>query len=259
MEHAQYFAAEFFTDVVRYFVFAGTPFLLLYVLFRNKAVRFKIQQKFPENKHILREIGFSLLSMFIFTIVGTSVFYLQQNGYTKIYTDINEHSIAYFVLSVFAFIIIHDTYFYWSHRFMHLKKVYPHVHLIHHKSHNPTPWATFAFHPIEAIMQVLILPIMVFAIPLHPLAIFIWSMYQLVLNVGGHTGFEIFGSGFTKRIYTKWSNTATHHNMHHKYVNCNYSLYFNWWDQLMGTNHECYHEEFEAGIKRRQNSAGQET
>ncbi|MCX6197873.1 MAG: hypothetical protein NTY88_01450 [Bacteroidetes bacterium] len=48
---------------------------------------------------------------------------------------------------------------------MHLKKVYPYVHLIHHKSVNPTPWAAFAFHPLEAVGQVLILPIMVFAMP----------------------------------------------------------------------------------------------
>ena len=129
------------------------------------------------------------------------------------------------------------------------------MHLIHHKSFNPTPWTTFSFHPIEAVMQVLILPIMVFAIPLHPLAILTWSMYQLVLNVGGHTGFEVMRSGFTQRIHTLWSNTATHHNMHHKHVNCNYSLYFNIWDRIMGTNHQRYHEEFEAGVARRKKMA----
>lgn len=249
------YLTEFTADVIRYFVFAGVPFLLLYVLGKSKFVRFKIQQKFPDNKHIVREISYSILSMLIFTVFGTAIFFLQQNGYTKIYTDIHEHSIAYLVFSVFAFIIAHDTYFYWSHRFMHHKKIYPHVHLLHHKSFNPTPWATFSFHPFEAVMQVLILPIMVFAIPLHPLAIFAWSMYQLMLNVGGHTGYEVMRSGFTQRLRSKWSNTATHHNMHHKHVNCNYSLYFNVWDRIMGTNHERYHEEFEAGIKRRNEDA----
>ena len=166
---------EFFggltADIIRYFIFAGTPFLLLYVLFRNKMIRYKVQQKFPENKHILREVGYSLLSMFIFSIFSVLVFVLQQRGYTKIYTDIHAHSTGYFIFSIFAFIIAHDTYFYWSHRLMHHKKIYPYVHLIHHKSYNPTPWATFAFHPLEAVAQVLILPIIVFAMPLHPLAI----------------------------------------------------------------------------------------
>lgn len=248
-------AKEYFTglaaDMARYFIFAGIPFLLLYVLLKSKAIHFKIQQKFPENKHIVREISYSLLSMLIFGLFGTAVYSLTKHGYTKIYTDIHEHSIAYFIFSIIAFIVIHDTYFYWSHRLMHHKKIYPYVHLIHHKSYNPSPWATFAFHPFEAVAQVLILPIMVFAMPLHPLAIFAWSMYQLVLNVGGHTGYEFFRSGFTSRWYTKWSNTATHHNMHHKYVNCNYGLYFNVWDQLMGTNHERYHQEFETIVERR--------
>ncbi len=242
-------------DLIRYFVFAGAPFLLLYVIFRSRLVRFKIQQKFPEDKHMVREISYSLLSMLIFNLVAVSLFVLARHGYTRVYTDIHAHSMVYFVFSIIAFIVAHDTYFYWSHRFMHLRKVYPYVHLIHHKSFNPTPWATFSFHPIEAVMQVLILPIMVFAIPLHPLAILAWSMFQLLLNVGGHTGYELFRSGFTRRIHTRWSNTATHHNMHHRYVTSNFGLYFNIWDQIMGTNHDKYHEEFEAAIARRKEAA----
>lgn len=238
-------------DVLRYIVFAGIPFFVFYVLFKKQLFRFKIQPKFPEFKHIQREVLYSLSSMVIFTTVGTSVFFLQQNGYTKIYTDMNVHSIGYFIFSVIAFIVIHDAYFYWSHRAMHHKKIYPYVHLIHHKSINPTPWAVFSFHPLEALAQVAILPVMVFVMPLHPLAIFAWGIYQLLLNVGGHVGFELFRSGFTKRFYSKWHNTSTHHNLHHKYVNYNYSLYFNVWDRLMGTNHPRYDEEFETVCERR--------
>src|SRR5688572_12290556 len=90
-------------DTTRYFIFAGIPFLLLYLLFRSRMFRFKVQQKFPENKHMLREIGFSLLSMAIFSVVSLFVFIAQQKGYTKIYTDMSEHSTAYFIFSVLAF------------------------------------------------------------------------------------------------------------------------------------------------------------
>jgi len=255
IDFAKHLGVGLGADMLRYFVFAGVPFLLLYVLFRSKLVRFKIQQKFPEDKHMIREIGYSMLSMLIFAAMSAGLFLLRKHGYTKIYLDIHEHSMAYFVFSVLVFIVAHDTYFYWSHRFMHMKAVYPYVHLIHHRSVNPTPWATFSFHPIEAVMQFLIVPIMVFLIPLHPLAIFAWSMYQLALNVGGHTGYEFFRSGFTRRIHTMWSNTATHHIMHHRYVTSNYGLYFNVWDRIMGTNHERYDEEFEAIVKRRKDMA----
>src|SRR4051812_10352763 len=91
------FASGLAVDVIRYFIFAGLPFFLLYVLFKSKLLRYKIQQKFPQNKHIVREIGFSLLSMFIFSIVSAGVFVAQQHGYTKIYTDIHAHSIGYLV------------------------------------------------------------------------------------------------------------------------------------------------------------------
>jgi sterol desaturase/sphingolipid hydroxylase (fatty acid hydroxylase superfamily) len=238
-------------DVLRYALFAGIPYVLFYMVFKSGLFRFKIQQKYPAFQHIRREVLYSLSSMAIFTIVAVSVGVLQHYGYTRIYTDIHQHSIAYFVFSIFAFIFLHDAYFYWSHRLMHHKKIYKHVHLIHHKSINPTPWAAYAFHPYEAVMQVLILPIMVFLIPLHPLAILVWGLYQSALNVGGHLGFEVFRKGFTERLVTKWHNTSTHHNMHHKYVNCNYGLYFNIWDRIMGTNHQQYTTEFEAICERR--------
>jgi len=46
-------------------------------------------------------------------------------------------------------------------------------------------------------------------------------------------------------------NTSTHHNMHHQRSNCNYGLYFNFWDRVMGTNDSRYELEFER-IKERQ-------
>lgn len=53
--------------------------------------------------------------------------------------------------------VIHDTYFYWTHRIMHHKSVFNVMHLVHHKSTNPSPWAAYAFHPLEAIVEVGIL------------------------------------------------------------------------------------------------------
>jgi sterol desaturase/sphingolipid hydroxylase (fatty acid hydroxylase superfamily) len=128
---------------------------------------------------------------------------------------------------------------------MHWDAIYKYVHRVHHLSTNPTPWAAFAFHPFEAVMEVSIVLIMVFIMPLHYLAILAWILYMSGLNVLGHLGFELFPSGFTTNKLTSWHNTSTHHNMHHRLVKCNYGLYFNFWDKIMGTNHEHYTEEFE--------------
>jgi sterol desaturase/sphingolipid hydroxylase (fatty acid hydroxylase superfamily) len=244
-ELIQKFIHSFNTNSVRYLSFSIPLFLLMYVWKKREFFKFKIQQKFPENKHIIREIGYSFLSIAIFSMVGTIVFLLRRQGYTKIYSHFSDHSVAYFIFSIIAFIVIHDAYFYWTHRLMHWKKIYRYVHRVHHMSTDPTPWAAFAFHPLEALVEIGILPIMVFLIPLHHYAILVWVIYQSGMNLLGHLGFELYPSGFVSGTLSKWNNTSTHHNMHHRFVNCNYGLYFNFWDRMLGTNHVRYEEEFE--------------
>ena len=66
----------------------------------------------------------------------------------------------------------------------------------------------------------------------------------------GHSGYEMLPHKMQKTIF-KWMNTSTNHNMHHKYVRCNYGLYFNIWDRLLNTNHAKYEELFESVTARR--------
>lgn len=78
----------------------------------------------------------------------------------------------------------------------------------------------------------------------------IWLLYMTIMNVGGHLGFELLPHGFARHPLLSWHNTAVHHDMHHHRVHCNYSLYFNIWDRLMGTNHPDYvheHDRITAG------------
>ena len=239
------FLQDLVPETIRYFLFAGVTFLVFYVIGRKFFFRVKIQQKFPASKHMWRELRYSLLSLVIFALNGLFVMTCYHNGMTRIYSDIHAHSWGYFVFSILIFIIAHDFYFYWTHRFMHWKKIYPHVHKVHHLSHDPTPWAAYAFHPLEAVIQAAIFPILVFIVPVHLLAVLAWGLYQAGLNVMGHSGFELFPSGFTSGAITKWHNTSTHHNMHHKYATSNFGLYFNFWDRIMGTNHAKYTETFE--------------
>ncbi len=81
--------------------------------------------------------------------------------------------------------------------------------------------------------------------PVHLLAIVIFLMLMTVMNVIGHLGYELYPKNFLGNPLLKWNNTSTHHNMHHRLVNCNYGLYFNFWDKLMGTNHPDYQKSFE--------------
>lgn len=236
---------EFILTNILYFILGGSAFLIFYVLMKEKWITKKIQKRFPANSYLWFEIKYSLLSTIIFGFTAAFISWAHDHGWTKMYSQISDYGVPYFIFSIIAMIFIHDTYFYWGHRFMHLKKVYPYVHQVHHHSTNPTPWATFCFHPLEGIIEAAIVPIFVFIMPTHLLAIGVFFMFMTFMNVLGHLGFELYPKGFTTNKWFAWNNTSTHHNMHHSLFNCNYGLYFNFWDKLMGTNHEKYHETFE--------------
>jgi sterol desaturase/sphingolipid hydroxylase (fatty acid hydroxylase superfamily) len=85
----------------------------------------------------------------------------------------------------------HDAYFYWALRLMHHPKIFKHVHLVHHRSTNPSPWAAYSFHPIEAVLEAGIFPLIVFTIPMHSLALVTVLIYMITRNVLGHLGMEI--------------------------------------------------------------------
>lgn len=230
---------------VRYFIFAGLGFLIFWKVLKKKINFRRIQPKDPKKEDIKREIIYSMSTVSIFGFVGVLIYTLKQAGYTKIYSDFHQYSLGYFLFSLLLLIFLHDTYFYWIHRLMHHPKIYKYVHYIHHKSHNPTPFAAFSFHPLEAILESAIIPISVFLIPLHNITLFVFLTFSLFMNVLGHLGYEIYFKNFTKHPLTWWNNTSTHHNMHHRFVNYNFGLYFNLWDRIMGTNHPKYFEFYE--------------
>jgi len=245
MNYWQILVYGFSAHVTRYLLIAGAAYLLFYVCLRRKLIRRKIQSMFPRPAEMRREVVYSLLSFAVFGVVGVLTAGLFQAGWTRLYFNLQQHGAPYFWLSVIALIFVHDTWFYWSHRLMHWRRLFAFVHRIHHLSHNPTPWAAFAFHPLEALVQALIFPLVILLLPLHPLAALAWLFYMTVMNVLGHLGFEILPRGFARHWLFKWHNTSLHHNMHHRHVNCNYGLYFNLWDRLMRTNHRRYEETYD--------------
>lgn len=234
-----------FSITIRYLLFAGLFYSFFYI-WKNNPFRFaKIQQRYPENKFVIREIAYSFLTILIFGAVILAVTYACNKGYTRVYHHISAFGYTYYFLSIILMVFLHDTYFYWAHRAMHWKPLFKTVHKIHHLSTNPTPFAAYAFHPLEALVEVGIIPLIAFCMPYHPSAIAIFTLYSLLLNVMGHLGFELFPKGFTTHKIFKLHNTSTHHNMHHRLVKCNYGLYFNIWDRLMKTNHAKYEQHFE--------------
>ncbi len=231
----------------RYFMVAGLAFVLFYWLFKNRISYKKIQQKFPRLKDYAREIGYSIITICIFALVPLIILHVKAvRAHTFFYTDILQYGWVYFFLAFPLMFLIHDTYFYWTHRLMHHKKLFRWFHLVHHQSTNPSPWAAYSFHPLEAMVEAGIFGVFLFTIPISPLHLVIFFFLMIVYNVYGHLGFELYPKGFNKHWIGKWINTSVNHNQHHQYFKGNYGLYFLWWDRWMNTIRSDYDEKFEA-------------
>lgn len=196
---------------------------------------FRIQNTIPTQKQIRREIKWSLVSILIFAVGSTVLLQMYFAGMTNIYRPVTAYPIWYAVLSFLLFVFLHDTWFYWTHRFMHWRPVFKYMHLTHHRSVTPTPWAIFAFSPLEAITQFVGLSLLIIFLPMCPLVLMLFLSYDTAVNVGGHTGFEIIPKWVSNAPFFKWFNTVQHHDSHHTNVRVNYGSFLNVWDRWMGT------------------------
>ena len=229
----------------RYFIIAGIFYSVFYILKRDHWQHLKIQEEFPPRDLIRLEILYSLSTMIIFALVAVFIFEMYSWGYTSIYNRIEDFGMGYFIFSIFLFLLIHDFYFFVTHRMMHHKKFYPIVHRVHHLSLNPTPWAAFSFHPVEAFIQIAWIPVVILFFPVHHFTIMIWALYMMLFNVIGHLGYEFFPRWYMNSILGRYYFSSTFHNMHHSKNNCNYGLYFIIWDRVFNTIHPEYKNQYD--------------
>lgn len=234
------------TEFFWYAVLAFSVWLGLYVVFHRAMQGRRISPQMPTARQMVREILCSLRSIAIFGVVAGVIVFFALHRATRIYTRIEDYGWVYFWFSILLMIVLHDTYFYWTHRLMHHRRLYKLFHHTHHLSTSPTPWAAYAFSPLEALVQAGIGPLILFTIPSHPLAFATFMLWQITFNVLGHCGYEIFPRWLLRTPLGYLLNSITHHALHHEKFRANYGLYFNVWDRLMGTNHRDYEQRFAA-------------
>ncbi|MFT4834481.1 MAG: lathosterol oxidase [Marinoscillum sp.] len=235
---------------LRYFAAAGILFVIFYWIFKERLPIQKIQKKYPKAKDYFRDTAYSAVTVAIFALIAILSFWYWKD-YNVLYESLDAMPMWYWWLTAIPIFFIHDFYFYWAHRFMHLPKVYKWVHRVHHLSTNPSPWTAYAFHPLEAVVEAGILTVLAFTVPTHVYVILIFMIFQIIYNVYGHLGFELYPRGFHKTWIGKYVNTAVSHNQHHEKFHGNYGLYTLIWDRLFGTLRSDYDQAFEAATIRR--------
>lgn len=232
-------------DGLRYAIPASLAFGIFWVWKWDVLAHRRIQPRRPSRRALTREIRYSILTTFIFAGVGYAVFLMNSRGLVEVYTDVDRYGWPYWFASIAIAIVLHDTYFYWTHRAMHHPWLFRRFHRVHHLSTSPSPFAAYSFAPAEAVVEAAVVPVVLLVIPLHPLAMFAWLVYMIVENVIGHLGIELYPPWFARSRLFGLFTTSTHHNLHHRDFAGNYGLYFTWWDRLMKTEHRDYHATFE--------------
>lgn len=197
-----------------------------------------------------REIGWSVLTSLIFTAIASGVMVAYQHGYTKIYTDIHAYGLIWYPISIGLVLLIHETYYYWLHRWMHRPGVYRWVHKVHHDSLTTSPWTAFSFHPLESTLQALVIPALTFVLPLHSTAVGLILIIMTFSGAINHLNTEIYPHAFDRHWLGRWLIGATHHSLHHSQFRYNFGLYFTFWDKWMNTESPDFHRLFTQKSKK---------
>ena len=124
-------------------------------------------------------------------------------------------------------------HFYCVHRLLHLKPLYDRFHALHHRNINIGPFSGLAMHPVEHGLYFSSVLIHV-VLPTHPVHI-ILHFYMLALGASfGHTGFD----GLLVKNKMRLAIGHFHHQLHHRYFECNYGSVDMPWDLFFGTFHD---------------------
>ncbi len=206
---------------------------------------------------IRREIGWSLATALVYGVpAGIVAWGWQNGGWTRIYTDVDARPLWYLPLSVLLYMAAHDCWFYWTHRLMHRPRWFRAMHRVHHDSRPPTAWAAMSFHPWEALSGAVVIPALVFLIPIHVSALGAVLAIMTIMGIANHMGWEMFPRPLVHGPAGRWLITATHHQQHHRAYDGNYGLYFRWWDRLCGTDIGLGHFPHERGDGRDDDAGG---
>lgn len=178
---------------------------------------------------LAREWRLSALSIVIFGTGLLVPWWLLKLGWARIDDQAGALQIA---LEVLALTLWNEVHFYANHRLLHTRW-FKRFHLPHHRSVVTTPWATYSFHPLEAVLlgNVILLPMVLhdFSLP----ALLALPIISLVFNNIGHSNYDFLPGAAHDRW---WLNGARRHHLHHACYSGNFGFMLPFMDRWFGTN-----------------------
>lgn len=223
---------------VRYLIVAGGVHALLWLRPAAKVGGVRLNRDAPKPAVMRHELILSLISSPIYALPAALAYEAWKAGVggSKVYLDVAQYGWPWLVVSGLIYLVIQDAYYYWLHRGMHHAALFRFVHAGHHRSRQPTAFASFSFDIAEAALTAWLLPALTFIIPIHPAVILVLLTVMTGAAVLNHCGWEVWPDRFVRGPVGSWLITATHHNGHHQRLGTNFGLFFRVWDRLMGTD-----------------------
>lgn len=206
--------------------------LSLFFVF-NWSIKKGIAQKVSKFDLFKNQIRFELLrssmSIVIFGLYGLLIVVCYRN-------EVVSMSFEYDYMLVVDLLILaiwNEVHFYLVHKLLHTR-LFVEVHKVHHKSNVVTPFSTFSFHPLEALIlgSVMILPMLV--IEFEVMAPVLFPIYSLFFNILGHSNVKLI----KKTGVIRTVETSTNHNNHHTKYHSNFGFASPIMDRLMRTNYK---------------------
>ena len=217
--------------LVIYFGYGGWLYHRYYVKRRGEAEQWKIQAKRWASPKLFRwSVAIAACNMMIGGLLsGTFFYFVITHDFSALYFDVDEYGIVWTIASVPLMFLALEAAAYYTHRFLHGRFMFKHVHQWHHRLVAPTPFATVTMHPVEFTMlqATAFLPVML--LPVHWMAFALLLAYVLVFNIMDHSGIHM-------RHWLPWHSTSAFHDDHHLYFHCNYGQNLAVFDRFHGTH-----------------------
>lgn len=174
-----------------------------------------------------REVVASASSILIFGCGLIVPWGLLRSGWAHLAADPSVWRVLAEIVVLFFW---NELHFYVNHRLLHTRWL-RRFHAMHHRSHVPTPFSTYAFHPVEAIMlgSVPLIPML-----LHDfsfVALLTLPIFSVMLNNLGHSNYE----ASRHAPAGGWLGASRRHHLHHACYQGNYGFLLEIFDRWAGT------------------------
>lgn len=181
----------------------------------------------------------------VWTLYEVLMLWCLANGYAPMLEPTSQW--PWLILLVLLIPLWETTHFFLIHRLIHHTRLYQRVHALHHRNTNVGPWSGLSMHPLEHLVY-LSTVLIHFFVPSTPFLIAFHLMYFTLSAATTHTGYQ----GIVWKGKLVLPLGTFHHQLHHRFVTCNYGGLEIPWDSWTGSFHDGTNESHQAFLQSRQ-------